>query len=243
MQLPLDLQHMPPSSVRMKRQQATRACIHCKRLHAKCSNERPCQRCTQNGLADSCVDSPRKQRVSKVLLGNGPSLLINDVTKQISIFNEPNKLMVTGIDGQTITVSDLASHYASSPKVSQVDLPPNNAADYFLGKNYKITYPDAEKTTLPPLYNEQKSASGSPIFTTTKLPGIYSSGSGISIKSTPTPPPVSPMSPLSPSMRTWSPGSYDKLFIPTDNDEIFNPSPDAFGEFKFADHHNVKSSA
>jgi len=148
--------------------------------------------------------------------------------------------MVTGIDGQTITVSDLASHYASSPKVSQVELPPNNAADYFLGKNYKITYPDVEKTTLPPLYNEQHKASGSPIFTTTKLPGIYSNGSGI--KSSPTPPPLSPMSPLSPSMRTWSPSSYDKLFIPTDNDEIFSPSPDAFGEYKFADH-NVKSSA
>jgi hypothetical protein len=172
--------------------------------------------------------------------------LINDVTKQISIFNEPNKLMVTGIDGQTITVSDLASHYASSPKVSQVDLPPNNAADYFLGKNYKITYPDIEKTTLPPLYNESQKPSGSPIFTTTKLPGIYSSGSGIQMgkSNAPTPPPMSPMSPMSPSLRTWSPSSYDKLFIPTDNDEIFNPSPsEMFGEMKFADHHNVKSSA
>lgn len=56
-----------------KRQQARKACIHCKRLHARCSDERPCKRCEHNGLASSCVDSPRKQRVSRsTSRGNGP---------------------------------------------------------------------------------------------------------------------------------------------------------------------------
>ncbi len=58
-QCPLLLGPMP---IRMKRNHATRACTHCKRLHAKCSNERPCQRCTHSGLGDSCSDAPRKNR-------------------------------------------------------------------------------------------------------------------------------------------------------------------------------------
>lgn len=48
-----------------KRLQAQRACSNCKRLHAKCDNERPCKRCVQNGLSNTCVDLPRKRRMSR----------------------------------------------------------------------------------------------------------------------------------------------------------------------------------
>lgn len=48
--------------VRMKRLQIAQACDHCKRLHAKCSEERPCKRCEATGLADSCTDTPRRVR-------------------------------------------------------------------------------------------------------------------------------------------------------------------------------------
>jgi hypothetical protein len=54
------LDHAP--AVRTKRHQIQNACVHCKRLHAKCNEERPCRRCEENGLADSCVDAPKKQR-------------------------------------------------------------------------------------------------------------------------------------------------------------------------------------
>jgi len=50
---------------RPKRLQAQRACSNCKRLHARCDNERPCKRCSQNGLANTCVDLPRKRRMSR----------------------------------------------------------------------------------------------------------------------------------------------------------------------------------
>jgi len=50
------------AAVRMKRQQIAQACDQCKKLHAKCTNERPCKRCEVNGTADSCSDTPRKYR-------------------------------------------------------------------------------------------------------------------------------------------------------------------------------------
>jgi len=51
-----------PAPVRMKRQQIPQACDQCKKLHAKCCNERPCKRCQLNGTADSCSDTPRRYR-------------------------------------------------------------------------------------------------------------------------------------------------------------------------------------
>jgi len=53
------------SAPKAKRLQAQRACSNCKRLHARCDNERPCKRCSQNGLANTCVDLPRKRRMSR----------------------------------------------------------------------------------------------------------------------------------------------------------------------------------
>jgi len=51
-----------PAPVRMKRQQIAQACDQCKKLHAKCTDERPCKRCEVNGMADSCSDTPRRYR-------------------------------------------------------------------------------------------------------------------------------------------------------------------------------------
>jgi len=50
---------------KQKRLQAQKACSNCKRLHARCDNERPCKRCIQNGLANTCIDLPRKRRMSR----------------------------------------------------------------------------------------------------------------------------------------------------------------------------------
>lgn len=46
--------HAPPQ--RSKRAQVTRACHRCKRLQKGCSEQRPCRRCIEADLADSCCD-------------------------------------------------------------------------------------------------------------------------------------------------------------------------------------------
>lgn len=53
----LSYRHGPP---RPKRAQVSRACHRCKRLQKGCSEHRPCRRCIEVGLADTCCDpSPR----------------------------------------------------------------------------------------------------------------------------------------------------------------------------------------
>lgn len=51
-----------PEKGDMKRKQVRSACSNCRLKHARCDNERPCGGCVKAGLAESCVDAPRKQR-------------------------------------------------------------------------------------------------------------------------------------------------------------------------------------
>lgn len=43
-----------------KRKQVKRACLNCQKACKGCADTRPCPRCVVHGLADSCVDAPRK---------------------------------------------------------------------------------------------------------------------------------------------------------------------------------------
>lgn len=43
------------------------ACIHCSRCHLSCDSNRPCRRCVDKGMSETCVDAPRKRH--KYLLG------------------------------------------------------------------------------------------------------------------------------------------------------------------------------
>ncbi|KAJ3015229.1 UNVERIFIED_CONTAM: hypothetical protein HDU68_012827 [Siphonaria sp. JEL0065] len=58
----------PPSTVETKdrapgkRPQVKNACGNCKKSCKKCENVRPCPRCVQRGIADTCQDSERKTR-------------------------------------------------------------------------------------------------------------------------------------------------------------------------------------
>jgi len=62
----------PPPAVipRTKRTQCKNACTNCQKACKKCDDNRPCQRCTRYGTADTCVDSKRKER--KKGLKRGP---------------------------------------------------------------------------------------------------------------------------------------------------------------------------
>lgn len=44
-----------------KRKNTKRACTNCAKAHATCDSERPCSRCVQKNLSDSCVDKARKK--------------------------------------------------------------------------------------------------------------------------------------------------------------------------------------
>ncbi|KAJ3235142.1 hypothetical protein HDU81_000809 [Chytriomyces hyalinus] len=55
---------------RRRRKQCRSACVHCKRSNKKCEDVRPCLRCVQNGMEDSCQDAPRKARHGQ--RGRGP---------------------------------------------------------------------------------------------------------------------------------------------------------------------------
>jgi len=48
-----------------RRVQVSKACSNCRKIHAACDKERPCHRCKNNKMEDTCIDVPRKKRVKK----------------------------------------------------------------------------------------------------------------------------------------------------------------------------------
>lgn len=59
----------PPTAtqpgMQRKRGHVSKACTNCRKMHAGCDKERPCARCVFNGWEATCVDTPRKKRISK----------------------------------------------------------------------------------------------------------------------------------------------------------------------------------
>ncbi|TFK25013.1 hypothetical protein FA15DRAFT_668883 [Coprinopsis marcescibilis] len=58
-----------PQAARAKRRQVKNACVHCQKACKKCDDARPCLRCVKYGVAEECVDSPRKERKKGVKRG------------------------------------------------------------------------------------------------------------------------------------------------------------------------------
>ncbi|KAL3229090.1 Transcription activator of gluconeogenesis ERT1 [Nakaseomyces bracarensis] len=52
------------------------ACVNCSRNHASCESKRPCTRCIKKGIANTCIDAPRKKR--KYLEGVESALITRD---------------------------------------------------------------------------------------------------------------------------------------------------------------------
>eukprot|EP00833_Pecoramyces_ruminatium_P005372 jgi/Orpsp1_1/1179404/evm.model.c7180000069187.1 len=59
-----------PQLKRKKRNQVKIACVNCQKACKKCANVRPCSRCVQRGIADTCFDIERKPR--RVGVKRGP---------------------------------------------------------------------------------------------------------------------------------------------------------------------------
>jgi len=54
-----------PNAVKMKRGHVSKACTNCRKMHAGCDIQRPCSRCVFHRMESSCVDIPRKKRISR----------------------------------------------------------------------------------------------------------------------------------------------------------------------------------
>ena len=48
-----------------KRKQVVLACVACRQSKTACDEERPCKRCVSKGIGHSCVDAPKKKRMTK----------------------------------------------------------------------------------------------------------------------------------------------------------------------------------
>lgn len=59
-------QEIPPlnisDGVKSKRHQVRNACSNCQKSCKRCADIRPCPRCVNKGMGDTCVDSVRKER-------------------------------------------------------------------------------------------------------------------------------------------------------------------------------------
>ncbi|CAO3589101.1 unnamed protein product [Absidia cylindrospora] len=63
------LQHHDPMGQPAKRKQVKNACTNCQKACKKCDDARPCPRCVKYGIADSCVNSVRKERKKGIKRG------------------------------------------------------------------------------------------------------------------------------------------------------------------------------
>ncbi|KAL6942273.1 hypothetical protein ACO0QE_003442 [Hanseniaspora vineae] len=81
-----------------KRKNTKRACTNCAKAHATCDSNRPCSRCIQKNLSDSCVDKARKkskylqdipdEELAKTLRSAGSSsTLQNDLHQRSGVMN------------------------------------------------------------------------------------------------------------------------------------------------------------
>lgn len=59
---------------RQVKKKTARACNHCHKAHMTCDDSRPCQRCISRGIAESCVDAPRKRKKYLMDLAEGEQI-------------------------------------------------------------------------------------------------------------------------------------------------------------------------
>ncbi|KAI8338034.1 hypothetical protein BC941DRAFT_470034 [Chlamydoabsidia padenii] len=63
------MQHHDINGQPQKRKQVKNACTNCQKACKKCDDARPCPRCVKYGIADSCVNSVRKERKKGIKRG------------------------------------------------------------------------------------------------------------------------------------------------------------------------------
>lgn len=155
----------PPTAtqpgMQRKRGHVSKACTNCRKMHAGCDKERPCARCVFNGWEATCVDTPRKKRISKKVKpgeksdiikieGNSSSSEKQDNFEKIwstptfealsqDIFNELYNNMSTGNRNSEVSTPE--------PPSSQEDNSNTNSPINFLPESLLLTASDIMKPT------------------------------------------------------------------------------------------------
>jgi hypothetical protein len=81
-----------------KRKQVKRACLNCRLAHSACGDTRPCKRCIQYGIQDSCIDVSRRNSRSQKGIANGGNLagdILSSSSLVSSTANQNNVLRLT----------------------------------------------------------------------------------------------------------------------------------------------------
>ncbi|PVU92996.1 hypothetical protein BB561_003501 [Smittium simulii] len=141
-----------------KRAQVKVACVNCQKACKKCDESRPCQRCIKYNLADSCVDSVRKERKSGIK--RGPY-------KRRQVKNKNSKSPLVEKSPSSNDINKLAVHNLINPHQEQ-DFLHSRYTDEYLVSNHdayrfksegQLVVNDISKTPLsdlsyntPPLY-------------------------------------------------------------------------------------------
>jgi len=150
--------------VRERRRQVQRACVNCRRSKTGCSHERPCRRCVNLGIGDSCVDAPRKRRREKSSKSEKGEERCSKARKLVEEVASP------------AIVLDDALQWTTQSQVSMSDLL-THANDADLTGHKISTIDDLLKEHCIPMMSEQYSSEGSdsPLSTGTSIssPGDY----------------------------------------------------------------------
>lgn len=97
------------ATVKMKRGHVSKACTNCRKMHAGCDLARPCSRCVFHRMESSCVDIPRKKRVSKKKLSGDTSS--PEITTAIVIDTKKENMRTASSGVWKDTYSDLFGEF------------------------------------------------------------------------------------------------------------------------------------
>jgi len=145
-----------PNSVKMKRGHVSKACTNCRKMHAGCDIQRPCSRCVFHRMESTCVDIPRKKRMSrgKKQGEDSPDDSPPEVTTAVMVeAKEDDQLSAPNEKVWKDTFTELFGEVAASTPTPNSSLPatPANPSNFFQQSLFTdLLGPDADKTFQPP---------------------------------------------------------------------------------------------
>ncbi|KAG1254705.1 hypothetical protein G6F68_010720 [Rhizopus microsporus] len=140
-----------PTNSSPKRKQVKNACTNCQKACKKCDDARPCPRCIKYGIADTCVNSVRKERKKGIKRG-------------------PYKRRQKAEDKQNRKTEDSQTQYA--PAMRNTTIPfgyPSNLNQYgqpYDPYNQYATYHKEQMMTQPYVVNPVYPPMGYPVLVT-----------------------------------------------------------------------------
>ena len=164
------------SSPLKKRRQVGRACSNCRRSKTACADVRPCPRCVSHGLAECCVDAPKKRKPTKgkkspeVKDEAGDSSMEDTSPNNIQINQEKNIMNVQ--QPQTLQEVPAISEINNIMNINEDNHLPvihfNNATKFEGFKNTgfgnSFTFPEDKPASIEPTINPTLQPMQIPVF-------------------------------------------------------------------------------